>query len=65
MQNYKDINFILIFSPFKKTFIFFLLLQLKLNIIFKFIIILIDNEENKLNLNFKRNNNMDNIFFKY
>jgi len=58
-------NFILILFPFKKTFIFFLLSQLKSNITFKLIIVLINNEKNKLNLNFKRNNNINNVFFKY
>ena len=65
MQNYKNINFTLILFPLKKTFIFFLSSQLKLNIAFKFIIILINNKKNKLNLNFKKNNNINNIFFKY
>jgi len=58
-------NFILIFFFFKKTFIFFLFSQLRLNIIFKYIIIFIDNKKDKLNLNFKGNNNINNISFKY
>ena len=58
-------DFTLIFFPFKKILIFFSFLQLKLNIVFKFIIIFINNKKNKLNLDFKKNNNMDNIFFKY
>ena len=65
MQNYENINFILIFSPFKKTFIFFLSSQLKPNIAFKLIIIFTNNKKNKLNLNFKENNNINNISFKY
>ena len=65
MQNYKNISFTLILPPFKKTFIFSPPSQLKPNITFKFIIIFINNEKNKLNLNFKKNNNIDNISFKY
>ena len=65
MQNYEDTNFILIFFFFKKTFIFLLSLQLKLNIISKLIIIFINDEKDKLNLNFEKNNNIDNISFKY
>jgi len=64
IQNYKDISFILIFFFFRKILIFPPFLQLKLNIVFKFIIIFIDNEKNKLNLNFKENNNMNNVFSK-
>ena len=58
-------SFILIFPSFKKIFIFFSPSRLKPNIVFKFIIILINDKENELNLNFKRNNNINNISFKY
>jgi len=33
--------------------------------IFKFIIIFINDEKNELNLNFKKNNNINNVSFKY
>jgi len=58
-------NFILIFFFFRKILIFPLFSQLRLNITFKFTIIFIDNKKDKLNLNFKKNNNINNIFFKY
>jgi len=57
-------NSILIFSPPRKTPIFPLFSQLKLNMAFKPTIVLINNKENKLNLNFKENNNINNISFK-
>ena len=65
MQDYKNMDSTLIFPPPKKILIFFLFLQLKLNIIFKLIIIFINDKENKLNLNFKGDNNMNNTSFKY
>jgi len=33
--------------------------------VFKLIIIFINNKKNKINLDFKENNNINNIFFKY
>jgi len=33
--------------------------------VFKFTMVFINNKENELNLNFKEDNNINNIFFKY